>query len=93
MIASNFVPAPWYNYRIGVPKKGIWQECLNSDASSYGGSGQGNLGQVVTSPIPKYGFDYSLNITIPPLGILFFKKGKCDIVLPEFKNRVKEYVI
>lgn len=93
LIISNFIPAPWYNYRIGVPKKGIWQECLNSDASSYGGSGQGNLGQVVTSPIPKHGFDYSLNITIPPLGILFFKKGKCDIVLPEFKNRVKEYVI
>jgi 1,4-alpha-glucan branching enzyme len=74
LIVCNFVPTPWYNYRIGVPEKGIWQECLNSDASIYGGSGHGNLGKAKTRPIPKHGNDYSVNITIPPLGILFFKK-------------------
>ncbi len=74
LIICNFIPTPWYNYRIGVPEKGIWQECLNSDAPIYGGSGQGNLGQVKASPVPMHGQEYSLNLTIPPLGILFLKK-------------------
>jgi 1,4-alpha-glucan branching enzyme len=74
LIVCNFVPTPWYNYRVGVPEKGLWQECLNSDATLYGGSGHGNLGQVMTLPIPIHGNDFSLNITIPPLGIIFWKK-------------------
>ena len=76
LVTCNFVPTPWTNYRIGVPEKGIWQECLNSDASTYGGSGHGNMGKATAKPIPSHGNDYSLNITLPPLGILFFKKMK-----------------
>ncbi len=74
LVICNFVPTPWYNYRIGVPEKGVWKECLNSDSSLYGGSGQGNLGKVKTLPIPMHGQNFSLNLTIPPLGILFLKK-------------------
>jgi len=74
LVICNFVPTPWYNYRIGVTENGIWQECLNSDSSLYGGSGQGNMGKVETLPVSMHGYDFSLNITIPPLGILFFKK-------------------
>jgi 1,4-alpha-glucan branching enzyme len=74
LVVCNFVPTPWHNYRVGVPEQGVWQECLNSDAVIYGGSGHGNLGQVKTSPIPYQGNDFSINLTIPPLGILFFKR-------------------
>jgi 1,4-alpha-glucan branching enzyme len=74
MAICNFVPTPWYNYRIGVPENGIWQEILNSDASLYGGSSQGNMGKVKATPAPIHGFDFSINVTIPPLGILFLKK-------------------
>jgi len=74
LVICNFVPTPWYNYLIGVPEKGIWKECLNSDASIYGGSDQGNLGQIKTLPVPMHGKAFSLNLTIPPLGILFLKK-------------------
>jgi len=74
LIACNFVPTPWYNYRVGVPEKGIWCELLNSDASIYGGSGQGNMGKVKALPIPIHGQEFSLNLTIPPLGILFLKR-------------------
>jgi 1,4-alpha-glucan branching enzyme len=80
LIVCNFVPTPWYNYRVGVPEKGLWQECLNSDATLYGGSGHGNLGQVKTLPIPSQVNDFSLNITIPPLGIIFWKKQETQFI-------------
>lgn len=73
LIVCNFTPIPRYNYHVGVPIKGVWKELLNSDAKEYGGSGHGNFGNVETTPIPSHGRPYSLNLTLPPLGILFFK--------------------
>ena len=69
----NFTPITWYDYNIGVPQQGLWRELLNSDAAIYGGSGQGNLGGRQASLKPFHGRPYSISLTIPPLGILFFK--------------------
>ena len=44
LVALNFTPVIRRNYRLGVPRGGDWAEVLNSDATIYGGSGQGNLG-------------------------------------------------
>jgi len=75
----NFTPVPRLNYRIGAPRGGYWREILNSDANEYGGSGHGNLGGVEASPIPSHGRLYSLNLTVPPLGVAFFKsEGEQD---------------
>lgn len=73
LVVCNFTPVPRPNYRIGVPWGGFWKEALNSDAPMYGGSGQGNLGGLDTVPLPIHGRPFSLNITIPPLGILMFR--------------------
>jgi 1,4-alpha-glucan branching enzyme len=73
LVVCNFTPVPRYNYRIGVPCGGFWTEILNSDATLYRGSGQGNAGGIEASPIPAHGRYYSLSLTLPPLGILFFK--------------------
>jgi 1,4-alpha-glucan branching enzyme len=70
----NFTPMTWHNYNIGVPEEGLWRELLNSDASIYGGSGQGNLGGGKATLKPFHGRPYSISLTIPPLGIIFFKK-------------------
>lgn len=73
LVVCNFTPVPRYNYRVGVPHSGFWREVLNSDAREYGGSGQGNWGGREATPVPFYGrYDYSLSLTLPPLGILFF---------------------
>jgi 1,4-alpha-glucan branching enzyme len=73
-VACNFTPVPRPNYRVGVPRGGIWKEILNSDAKDYGGSGQGNMGGVEASPASFYGkFDHTLSVTLPPLGIVVFK--------------------
>jgi 1,4-alpha-glucan branching enzyme len=69
----NFTPVPRHNYRLGVPRDGVWQELLNSDAREFGGSGQGNLGGVTATPIPAHGRPLSLNLTLPPLGALLLR--------------------
>ncbi len=71
-VALNFTPVPRHNYMIGVPAGGFWREILNSDAPLYGGSGQGNMGGVDAAPIPLHGRRWSLNVTLPPLGAVFF---------------------
>ena len=69
----NFTPVPRHNYRVGVPIGGFWKEALNSDGQDYGGSGQGSLGGAEASPISAHGHPYSLNVTLPPLAVVFFK--------------------
>jgi len=74
-VACNFTPVPRSSYRVGVPRGGFWNEILNSDAQEYGGSGQGNLGGVEAMRMSFYGkFDYTLAITLPPLGVVVFRR-------------------
>jgi 1,4-alpha-glucan branching enzyme len=73
LASFNFTPVTRFNYRIGVPYGGEWKEILNSDAREYGGSGCGNQGRSVAESRPYHGLPYSLNLTLPPLGAIFFK--------------------
>lgn len=75
LIVCNFTPVPRYNYRLGVPTAGFWKEILNSDAGEYGGSNLGNFGGVNADEIPCHGHDFSVSLTLPPLGVVFFKLG------------------
>ncbi len=75
VFVCNFTPVPRQNYRIGVPSRGDWEEILNGDAVLYGGSGQGNLGNVGTAPIPMHNQPWSLNLTLPPLAMVAFKRS------------------
>jgi len=73
LIVCNFTPVPRYNYRIGVPYGGFWKEVLNSDSEIYGGSGHGNFGGVYSEEYPFHGKPYSISLTLPLLGVLYFK--------------------
>jgi 1,4-alpha-glucan branching enzyme len=73
IVACNFTPVLRHNYRVGVPKEGLWREILNSDAEIYGGSGQGNQGMAVSCTVPAHGRPFSISLTLPPLAALFFK--------------------
>jgi len=61
---------PRHNHRVGVPSGGRWAELLNSDATLYGGSGQGNIGGLDASPVSFHGRPWSLNLVLPPLAML-----------------------
>jgi 1,4-alpha-glucan branching enzyme len=72
LVVCNFTPVPRWHYRVGVPMAGSWREVLNSDAADYGGSGLGNAGSVTTEAIPTHGHGQSLDLTLPPLAVVFF---------------------
>jgi len=72
--ALNFTPVPRFNYAIGVTAPGLWRELLNTDAAEFGGSGQGNLGGAEAAPVRAHGRELSLNVTLPPLGAVLFKR-------------------
>jgi 1,4-alpha-glucan branching enzyme len=76
LVVCNFRPEVYRSFRVGVPRGGRWEEMLNSDATIYGGSGHGNLGSLNPSPIGWNRQPQSLNLILPPLGILILKKTR-----------------
>ena len=74
MVVCNFTSVVRHDYRVGSPVKGYWKEMLNSDSPYYGGSGQGNLGGVLTTDRSFHGRAQSLSLTLPALGIVILKK-------------------
>jgi len=76
VVICNFTPVPREGYRLGVPHSGYWREVLNSDAEIYAGTGVGNRGGLNTEEVGDHGRPYSLNLRIPPLGCLVFKRSR-----------------
>ncbi len=75
VIAINFNTDSYFDYRIGVPKAGRYKELLNSDESRFGGSGlHANAEPVLAEKVPCHGQEYSIRVTVPPLGGVIFKK-------------------
>jgi len=54
-----------------LPFAGVWREAVNTDSTSYGGSGAGNMGAVVASEQAWHGLPASATLTVPPLGALW----------------------
>lgn len=66
----NLTPVVRYDYRVGVPQGGVYQEIFNSDASEYGGSGLSNAGSLTTEQHGAQGRAESLRINLPPLATI-----------------------
>ncbi len=73
IVICNFTPEARQLYRIGVPFRGTWSEVFNSDDLKYGGSGVLNHGLLNTTPVKYHNNDYSVSLTLPPLGISILK--------------------
>ncbi len=73
VVVCNFTPQPHSHYRIGVPESGFYTELFNSDARPYGGSNMGNLGGKWTVDWWFHNRPYSLDLCLPPLGVLILK--------------------
>jgi len=73
LIVCNFTPVVRENYRVGVPKLCFWEEIFNSDAKEFDGSGIGNYGGFWSDDLEWDNQKYSINLSLPPLGIIIFK--------------------
>jgi len=72
LLVYNFSTELYRDFRVGVPIVGRWDELLNSDSDHYGGRGEGNLGGADAEDVPCDEHPYSLSLTLPALGALFF---------------------
>jgi 1,4-alpha-glucan branching enzyme len=68
---ANLSPIPRHGFRIGLPSSGPYQEVLNTDADTYGGTNIGNMGEVKPEHVAWHGLDHSALITLPPLAVLW----------------------
>jgi 1,4-alpha-glucan branching enzyme len=73
VIACNFTPIPCQGYRVGVPHSGFYREILNTDSHIYGGSNVGNNGGVWAQHHSWAGRPFYVDLTLPPLGVVFLK--------------------
>jgi 1,4-alpha-glucan branching enzyme len=69
---ANLTPLAREGYRIGVPRGGYWREVLNTDATDFWGSGVVN-GAICADGYAWHGFDQSLALTLPPLGVVWLE--------------------
>ncbi len=67
----NLSPIPRTGFRVGLPKAGEYTEVLNTDAAPYGGTNTGNMGSITALERPWHGLEYSADLTLPPLGVVW----------------------
>jgi 1,4-alpha-glucan branching enzyme len=73
VVCCNFTPVPRQAYRIGVPRGGWYYEIMNTDSVYYGGSNLGNYPGIQASEEGSHHRPYSIDVTIPPLGVVVLK--------------------
>ncbi|MEO8204894.1 MAG: 1,4-alpha-glucan branching protein GlgB [Chthoniobacterales bacterium] len=72
----NATPIVRGGYRIGVGGPGWYEEVLNTDSETYGGSNVGNMGGKWAEAIDWQGKSHSIQIDLPPLSVSAFKYSK-----------------
>ena len=89
----NFTPVVRYDYKIGVPYMGVYEEVFNSDDEKYWGSGQTMGDAKIYSTDEKWhNQPYHINIKVPPLGATFIKMTE-EIIIPETEEPEIEEII
>ena len=72
LVVCNFTPVVREDFGVGVPFAGKYKEIFNSDDVKFGGEGNTNP-RVKTSKKQEWdGYENSIRITVPPLGIAIF---------------------
>lgn len=73
VVAINFTPEGYQDYRLAVSQKGHYSELINSDSVEYGGNGYFINEDIQTEPFPYNGEKCSMKIKLPPLSGVIFK--------------------
>jgi 1,4-alpha-glucan branching enzyme len=70
---GNFSPVVRESHRLGLPRKGSYKQILNTDVEKYCGGGFGVIKSIRAQKTPCHGLDYSAEITLPPLSVMWFE--------------------
>jgi len=73
-VLCNFADETRESYTVGVPYMGEYKEIFNSQSGYYEGWNIGNKGPITAKSETMHGRDYSITLTLPPLGVLYLKR-------------------
>jgi 1,4-alpha-glucan branching enzyme len=82
LVVANLTPVTRPNYRIGVPREGIWKQALNTNEKKYGGNGDGNPPEIKTNPIKWDGQPHALDLFLPGMSVVYFLYSGVPAVAP-----------
>jgi 1,4-alpha-glucan branching enzyme len=71
--ACNFSAVHRENYRIGVPRSGVYQVVFHSGLIEYGGTCERAAGAVKAEPIRQNGYEYSIKADLSGLTTIFWR--------------------
>lgn len=74
IVVCNFTPETYFDYRVGVPEPGYYDEVFNSDNKDFNGSGVIVNEIQKTEKIEWNGRKQSIQVGIPPLACVIFKR-------------------
>ena len=76
VIVCNFGDYGYSEYKVGVPEEGLYEEVLNSDSASFGGSNRVNTGAIQTVSDSFHGQPAFVEVNIPPFGATYLRHVK-----------------
>jgi 1,4-alpha-glucan branching enzyme len=73
IVVANFSNGTYNGYRFGVPLTGNWEEVLNSQATTYGGTGPDNSGALASEAVASDAYGNSIVAELPARSLLVFR--------------------
>ncbi|MCL2023892.1 MAG: 1,4-alpha-glucan branching protein GlgB [Oscillospiraceae bacterium] len=64
------------DYRVGVPREGLYRVVFNSDAPEFGGTGAGTSASVRAENVPMHGFGQSISLNLAGNSAVYLKRRK-----------------
>ena len=90
LVVCNFSPLVYEKHKIGVPFEGKYKEIFNSDSEEFGGSDVRNKRVKTSKKSECDGFENSIEITVPPMGVAVFACTEEKLPVKEKKPAVKK---
>ena len=90
LVVCNFSPLVYEKHKIGVPFEGKYKEIFNSDSEEFGGSDVRNKRVKTSKKSECDGFENSIEITVPPMGVAVFACTEEKLPVKEKKTAAKK---
>ena len=75
----NMTPNFYWDYEVGVPYEGVYDEILNTDRSEFGGWNQYNEKPLVTHGKGIHNQNHKITLKIPSFGAIYLKYDKVQL--------------